>query len=161
MNIFVLDQDIERCAQYHCDQHLASMIHQGTQMLCTALNKKGLVTPYASIHLNHPCVLWAGASFDNFLWLKDLVFLLNDEYRYRFDKADDHHSIEVLRAISGHRFGRRGMTPFVQALPHEYRMPGDPVGAYRRYYAGEVLPFARWTGREPPAWLYDTYAGAA
>ncbi len=81
MNIFVLDEDIEQCAQYHCDQHVVKMILESVQMLCTALNKKGFVTPYKSTHVNHPCVLWVEESFDNFLWLKKLAIELNTEYR--------------------------------------------------------------------------------
>ncbi|WP_231579463.1 hypothetical protein [Photobacterium iliopiscarium] len=48
MNIFILDHDIEKCAQYHCDQHVVKMILESVQLLCTALNKKGFTTPYKS-----------------------------------------------------------------------------------------------------------------
>ena len=36
MNIFVLDQDIRRCAQGHCDRHVSKMVLESVQMLCTA-----------------------------------------------------------------------------------------------------------------------------
>lgn len=155
MNIFVLDHDIERCAQYHCDQHVVKMILESVQILCTALDKKGIVTPYKSTHLKHPCVLWVEESFDNFLWLKDLALFLNDEYRYRFDKQVDHQSISVLREISIYRYARRGMTPFTQAMPAAYKIPGDTIAAYRQFYLAEKLHFARWTRREKPDWLTD------
>jgi hypothetical protein len=67
MNIFILDNDIKTCVQYHYDQHVLKMILESVQMLCTVLNKKGFLTPYKSTHANHPCGLWAEASFDNFL----------------------------------------------------------------------------------------------
>ena len=76
------------------------MIQKNVQILCTVLNKMGLKTPYKSIHKNHPSVLWIADSFDNFLWLKDLTLLLNDEYLYRFDKQRNHRSIEILESIS-------------------------------------------------------------
>jgi hypothetical protein len=57
MDIFVLDKNIEKCAQYHCDQHVVKMILEIVQMLCTAQNKKGITTPCKSTHQNHPCVL--------------------------------------------------------------------------------------------------------
>lgn len=158
MNIFLLDHDIEHCAQYHCDQHVVKMILESVQMLCTTLNKMGLETPYRSTHSNHPCVIWAGESFDNFLWLKDLTLLLNDEYQYRFDKQQDHRSIDVLRSISHYRFGRRGLTPFVQAMPDEYKVPGNTVEAYRRFYIGEKQQFARWTRRDKPDWFVEATA---
>lgn len=156
MNIFVLDQDIERCAQYHCDQHVVKMILESVQMLCTALNKKGETTPYKSTHQTHPCVLWVEASYDNFLWLRDLAGRLNDEYRYRYDKKENHRSIEVLDTISRFRYARKGLTPFAQAMPEEYKVPDDAVSAYRRFYIGEKLEFARWTRRDKPDWLLES-----
>jgi len=66
MNIFVLDTDTKTCAQYHCDKHVVKMILESIQILPTALNKKGFVTPFKSTHHNHPCVLWAESSYDNF-----------------------------------------------------------------------------------------------
>ena len=134
------------------------MILESVQIMCTVLNKMGLVTPYRSTHNNHPCVLWVGESFDNFLWLKDLTWFLNDEYQYRFDKSEDHRSIEVLRSISGYRYARRGLTPFAQAMPIEYKIPGDAVNAYRNFYVGEKQRFARWTQREKPAWFVELAA---
>jgi hypothetical protein len=155
LNIFLLDQDIERCAQYHCDQHVVKMILESVQIMCTSLNNLGLETPYRSTHSNHPCVLWVGESFDNFLWLKDLTLLLNDEYQYRFDTQKNHRSIEVLHSISGYRYARRGLTPFAQAMPVEYRIPDNPVRAYRRFYCAEKSHFARWTKREKPEWFIE------
>ena len=161
MNIFLLDHDIERCAQYHCDQHVVKMILESVQLLCTALNKLNLETPYKSTHSNHPCVLWVGESFANFLWLKDLAFFLTDEYRYRFDKQENHRSIDVLHAISGYRYARRGLTPFAQAMPDEYKVPGDAVSAYRRFYIAEKQRFARWTRRDKPEWFVTSAAEVA
>ena len=161
MNIFLLDHDIERCAQYHCDQHVVKMILESVQLLCTALNKKGMNTPYKSTHLKHPCVLWVEQSYDNFLWLKDLTLFLNDEYRYRFDKAIDHGSMSVLPLISRYRYERCGLTPFAQAMPEVYKVAGDAVSAYRRFYTGEKAHFARWTRRDVPEWFIAAVGTAA
>lgn len=67
MNIFVLDTDTKKCARYHCDQHVVKMILESVQILCTALNKKDISTPYKSTHQKHPCVLWVEYSYDNFV----------------------------------------------------------------------------------------------
>ena len=40
-----------------------------------------------------------------------------------------------------------------QAMPDEYKIPGDPVQAYRAFYLGEKAHFAKWTRREAPAWF--------
>lgn len=153
MNIFILDNDIKLCAQYHCDQHVVKMILESVQLLCTALNKKGFETPYKSTHMKHPCVLWVEESYDNFLWLTELVRELNAEYQFRYDKSADHKSMAVLAQIQQHTYPALGLTEFAQAMPDEYKIPGDAVHAYRRFYAGEKMSFARWTKRELPAWL--------
>lgn len=153
MNIFVLDTNIRRCAQYHCDQHVSKMILESVQILCTALNLKGLDTPYRSTHSKHPCVLWAGESFDNFCWLKQLAIELNREFRWRYHKNTDHASIAVLAAIDHHRFASNGLLEFPQAMPDAYKVPGNAVAAYRQFYLAEKAAFARWTRRKPPAWF--------
>ncbi len=152
MNIFVLDKNIERCARYHCDAHVSKMTLESVQILCTALNEKGLTTPYRSTHARHPCVLWAGASYDNFRWLARLARALNDEFRYRYQRSADHASIAVLGEIETQRFESLGLTEFVQAMPNQYKVPGNAVAAYRAFYLGEKSRFARWTRRSPPGW---------
>jgi hypothetical protein len=153
LNIFLLDHDIELCAQYHCDQHVVKMILESVQILCTAMNKLGLETPYKSTHANHPCVLWVGGSFDNFLWLKDLTSLLNDEYQYRFDKQVDHrqsvHFIQFL--VIGTLAG--GLHRLPGLCQSNTKIPVDPVVAYRNFYSAEKKCFARWTKRDTPEWF--------
>ena len=124
-------------------------------MLCTALNKKGFVTPYKSTHVKHPCVLWVEESFDNFSWLKDLAVALNTEYRYRFDKDSDHKSIFILNDISEYKYNPKGLTEFPQAMPDKYKIPGDAVKAYRQFYLGEKVKFAKWTRRSIPKWAHE------
>ena len=153
MNIFVLDQDIERCARFHCDQHVIKMILESVQLLCTALHKKGISTPYKPTHINHPCVLWVERSYANFLWLSELTRALNREYRERFEKKADHASLAVLEQISGFAYADEGLTEFAQAMPDQYKVPGDAVTAYRRFYRGEKQRFARWTKRPVPGWM--------
>jgi hypothetical protein len=153
MNIFVLDGDIDRCARYHCDQHVVKMILESVQLLCTALNKKGFTTPYRSTHMKHPCVLWVEQSYDHFLWLAALTDSLNREYRYRFDKQIDHASMKVLAEIQQYRYQCDGMHPFAQAMPDAYKVSNNPVRAYRNFYRAEKRSFARWTSRSEPRWM--------
>lgn len=156
MNIFILDYDIKRCSRYHCDQHVVKMILESVQMLCTALNKKGVSTPYRSTHLNHPCVLWVERSYDNFIWLRDLALALNEEYRFRFEKDRDHKSIAILRELSGPVCDSHGLTEFAQAMPQQYKVPGNAVKAYRQFYLAEKMAFAKWTRRKAPAWVRNS-----
>ena len=161
MNIYVLDHDIELCAQYHCDRHVVEMIPGYVQILCAALNRRGFDTPVIDACAEHPCVQWAQASFDNFLWLKDLTLFLNDEYRLRFDRGDDHRSIKKLHKLSRFRFERHGLTPFPQVMPGRFRVPDDPVRAYRNFYIGEKLSCARWSLRATPDWIAQSLPASA
>jgi len=153
MNIFVLDEDIERCAQYHCDRHVAKMILESAQILCSALFKKGFEVPYKPTHANHPSILWAEKSYANFKWLSSLALALNEEYRFRFNTERDHRSAEVVRAVQGYAYHDIGLTEFAQTMPEQYRLPGDAVSAYRAYYRAEKASFASWTKRSVPDWF--------
>ncbi len=153
MNIFILDRDINKCARYHCDKHVVKMILESVQLLCTALNNKGFKTPYKSTHMKHPCVLWVEESYDNFLWLVKLTRALNEEYKYRYKKEDDHKSMAALEQIVEYTFESKGLTEFPQAMPDEFKVPDDAVAAYRNFYLGEKMSFANWTRRKPPKWL--------
>ena len=35
MNIFILDEDLDKCAEYHVDKHIVKMPLEAGQMLCT------------------------------------------------------------------------------------------------------------------------------
>ena len=153
MNIFVLDRNIKKCAQYHCDQHVSKMILESVQILCTCLNKKGVKTPYKSTHIKHPCVLWVEESYSNFLWLKNLTIELNQEFAYRYDRTQDHASIRVLKVIEKQKYTDIGLTEFVQAMPDEYKFKNNAVRAYRNFYRGEKSKFAKWTKRPIPKWM--------
>jgi len=153
LNIFVLDLNIRKCARYHADQHVVKMILESAQMLCTVLNQSGVKTPYRSTHLHHPCTLWAGASLRNWKWLRSLALSLNDEFRYRFGKTVDHQSARVIKALPAPLIADSGLTEFAQTMPQKYRVPGDAVLAYRRFYIGEKSRFAVWTRRRVPRWF--------
>jgi len=153
MNIFVLDLDIDRCARYHADRHVVKMILESAQILCTVLDKNGIPSPYRPTHRNHPCTLWAGRSLSNWSWLKRLALALNREYRYRYRREQDHASARVVRQLLLPPIADNGLTEFAQAMPEAYRIPGDPVGAYRSFYIGEKEGFATWTRRRVPKWF--------
>lgn len=153
INIFVLDLDIPTCAAYHADQHVIKMVLESAQMLCTVLHQQGIAAPYKPTHGKHPCTLWTGASLANWRWLRELALCLDDEYRYRFQRNRSHRSADVVRTLPEPPLPNVGITPFAQAMPDIYKVPGDAVTAYRAYYCGEKGAFAMWTRRNPPPWF--------
>ena len=80
MNIFVLDASPLRAAEMHCDKHVPKMVLETAQIMSTVLNEKGLKGAYKSTHKNHPCTVWAGQSFANYMWTMALGMALGLEY---------------------------------------------------------------------------------
>lgn len=152
MNIFLLDKNINKCVKYHCDQHVIKMILESTQILCTVLHINGLYAPYKPSHMQHPSVLWAGKSLQNWLWLRKLVFALNDEYRYRYNTNVNHKSYEIAKALKIPPLPKLGLLEHPQVMPEKYKVLNDPVKAYRNFYIFEKSKFALWRKRKKPKW---------
>jgi hypothetical protein len=56
----------------------------------------------------------------------------------------------VLNEISGFRYKKQGLSEFAQAMVDKYKAEGNPVLAYRKFYIGEKMHFARWTKMGTP-----------
>lgn len=146
MNIFILDNNPRLAAQQHCDKHVPKMILESAQMLSTVLGG-----PYKPTHKNHPCTKWVAESRQNAAWLGQLMYWLNEEYKWRFDKEDDHlayYKCGYLIRCCLDQLPDIGQTPFAQAMPDEHKND-DAVTAYRAYY--RTKEFAEWR-KGAPAW---------
>ena len=159
MNIFVLDNDIDLCAQYHIDPHSGKMQLESAQMLCTnhwidkylgyvprkltseewSVLKEAKTSnevrdfPYLPTMYNHPCTIWARESLENYEWLFCYAHALNQEHMYR--GGADHKSFrEVIAKLPDpDNLPSRGRTPFAQAMPDELKSD-DAVASYRMFY---------------------------
>ncbi len=156
MNIFFLDRAPVVAAQLHSDQHVGKMVLETAQILCSALYRHGIATPYKPTHARHPSVLWAGDSLAHWQWTRSLGMALGDEYTYR--RARTHASTLILSALpESPPIADHGWTDPPQAMPEAWRGP-DTVIAYRTYYAAEKNHFpgkgpARWTARPRPDFM--------
>ena len=153
MNIFYLDSDIKRNAQYHCDKHVVKMLLEQTQILCSAYYYTGDIPElsYKLAHKNHPCCVWARESLSNWKWLKEMTLALYDEYKHRYNKT--HKSGELLKHLPQPQLQDIGITKRPQAMPMQYREL-DPIVAYRNYYKFEKKEFLTYKNRPVPEWLY-------
>jgi len=159
MNIFVLDYDVKKCVEYHCDKHVVKMILESAQMMCTVareVTEDKIYVPYKTTHLNHPCTKWARESRQNFLWLMDLFNELHEEWQYRFNHDTDHLSYYKLQEVDWElvleQLPNIGLTQFAQAMPEEYRND-DAVIAYRNYYINDKAGLLTYTQRSKPEWI--------
>lgn len=152
MNIFFLDKDIRKCAQYHCDKHVVKMILETAQLLCSAHWVVDSEAPYKLSHKNHPCSIWVRESLTNYLYLCELGLELCKEYSYRYGKR--HKSQEIIEWCVTNKVNicDKGFTTPPKAMPDEYKTD-CVVESYRNYYRGEKKSFTTWKGREIPSWF--------
>jgi hypothetical protein len=176
MNIFYLDNDTEKCAEYHVDKHVVKMILEYCQLLSTAHRlSDGHVEPgfskagrnvkrwrlldgrdsvlYQATHVNHPSAIWARASKENYLWLADLLNKLSKEYTRRYGKVHKCESDGLIEALqtTPNNINVAKFTQPTPAMPEEY-ISDDSIISYRTYYIQDKYRMASWKTRDIPVW---------
>ena len=168
MNIFILDKDPCISAQMMCDKHIVKMIVEGCQMLSTNHRLSGShnvytipVNLYKQAFANHPCTIWARQTKENYMWLADHTLELCHEYTRRYGKI---HSCEQMSKWFSKYYPLRtpdgDLTPFAQAMPDEFKVHGNGVSAYRKYYIGVKFKFAKWKYTKIPDWYTEGLTNA-
>ena len=148
MNLFILSLDPAKIAEYMMDKHIAKIILEAVQMLCTTQRlltataaaaaagiKECECDPcvYKIAHKNHPVTIWCRASQANFIWTLDLIDAMHAEWKYRYGHPahKQHKSYSVAQylrrnvppAEAFERIHVAGvMTPFALAMPDEYKI---------------------------------------
>ncbi len=155
MNIFILDYDTKKCAEYHCDKHVVKMILETAQLLCGVHHMTDQATdqvPYKLSHKNHPCAIWSRESLSNYLYLCDLGLELCKEYTYRYGKR--HKSQEIIEWCITNKpnIPDIGFTNPPKAMPDEYKVE-SVTESYRNYYIGAKSSFTTWRNRNKPEWF--------
>jgi len=152
MNLFILSLDPAKTAEYMMDKHIAKIILEAVQMLCTTQRLLlggsggsggggGDIDPcvYKIAHKNHPVTIWCRASQANFIWTLDLVDAMHAEWKYRYGHpAQKQHKSYVVAqylrlnippAAAFERVKVPGiMTPFALAMPDEYKVRASSSG---------------------------------
>lgn len=154
MNIFFLDVEPKKIAEYHCDKHVVKQILETGQLLCGVSVINGIEAPYKLSHKNHPCAKWARECEENYIYLCDIGLELCNEYTYRYKKRHATQSVIewCLMNIPNLKVNS-DITPPPMAMPDEYKEENDFVSSYRNYYMGAKKSFAKWTSRETPYWF--------
>ena len=179
MNVFYLDNDPQRCAEYHCDKHVVKMIIEYAQLMSTAHRildgeeytdltsngrrikrwrmanvnfENGLMK---ASHVNHPSNIWARASKENYIWLNQMWHHLMIEYTHRYGK---HHACEKYRHYLDKtpiNIQTSSFTDPTPAMPDECKIAGNSLASYHKYYIDKKITFAKWTKRERPLWFAE------
>ena len=177
MNIFYLDHDVNKCAEYHNDKHVVKMILEYAQLLSTAhryldgtlsvrLSKTGRKQNwyylsdnrddllYNATHINHPSAKWCRDSAANYKWLYDLFCACCDEYTFRYGKV--HLTDQKLRHVLSHLPKNIGKSKLFEepwrAMPDDVKIGNDSLASYRNYYINNKTHLATWKKRNKPEW---------
>ena len=172
MNLFYLDEDFDKSAQYHVDKHIVKMPLEAAQLLCTAvwvdevlgfvpraLNKeerKILNEEKAKIkHLpleERPITPYLPMMYNHPCTIWTRSSLDNFEWVHCYANAlnDEYY----------YRYGKLHKSvmevinelPFGMAMPDELKDEDDVVGSYRLYYHTDKATFAKWSHRDTPDW---------
>lgn len=149
MNIFILDYNPVRAAQYQCDKHVVKMILESAQIMSTVAHKNNIQTVYKPTHANHPCTIWAGSYKDNYDWLIHHALALCEEYTYRYNKI--HKSQKIIESLTHvSDILKKGCSEFVQCVPEDLKQK-CVVESYRAYY--KTKDFVKWSVRDKPYWF--------
>lgn len=157
MNIFILDNDIKKCVEYHCDKHVVKMILEYCQLLSTACHIHEIAVDgmYKKTHVNHPCTKWLIESKRNFEYLLNLTIALLDEYTYRYGKI--HASarlIPLFKSVIDKVPHDIPLTPFAIVVK-DGLFTNDPVLEYRHLYKTSKRDICTWKNRDVPEWFNE------
>jgi hypothetical protein len=165
VNIFAVNDDPRLAARDLPDKLIVKMPTESIQLLTPwAFNTHGAYiqkpdgTNYGTKGFaHHPCAKWLYESPCNVFWLLDHAYEMADEYSRRYGKT--HGVSYALEQINGlleknytHGWDKWfDHTEFVQAMPEEFKIEGDPVQAYRNYING-YKGYAVWAYSKKPEW---------
>jgi hypothetical protein len=164
VNAFWLDRDVEQAARWLVDAHVTSSVFECSMVLTTAAQLVGLERDedLYFTHADHPLTQWAAESFANWQRLYAYTDAAHEEWRYRWDHADDerHGCWAVVQSLDLETV--RGLDWPSEGASDPPQVTGDweaadYVDAYRSYYANDkrhLLAYAK--DREAPPWL-DEY----
>lgn len=156
MNIFILDKDLKKNAEYYCDQHLVKMILESAQLLSSVVLIKGGSSPYKLTHKNHPCTKWLLENGLHWDFLISLVTALNEEYKRRFKHDENHKSFDVILSLIKPNYEKNSpIKEYIVVTDKIERLTlNKTISSYRKYYKKKSMEFnMRWSNISKPKWL--------
>ena len=163
MNIFAVNDDPRLAACDLPDKLVVKMPTESIQLLTPwAFNTHGVYiekpdgTNYGTKGFaHHPCAKWLYESPANVAWLLTHAWGMSQEYTRRYNKQHGvWMALDQLASLIYWHYPDvewEDHTEFVQAMPDEFKIAGDPVTAYRNYING-YKGYAEWRYSEKPDW---------
>jgi hypothetical protein len=163
VNIFAVNNDPRLAARDLPDKLVVKMPTESIQLLTPwAFNAHGLYiqkpdgTTYGTKGFSHhPCAKWLYESPANVSWLYHHAYEMAEEYTRRYGKQHGvWYALEQLADLIHWHYPDVNWvdhTEFVQAMPEDFKVPGNGVAAYRSYING-YKGYAEWRYSEKPDW---------
>ncbi len=136
-------------------------LHKGLAIpahMRSAPNRKTVAEAgFRPVHLHHPCTIWVRECLGNYMWTVELALALAEEYEFRWPGKT--HSCKAHALWLKHNLppgireeARKG---FAVAMDDVFRVAGDPVASYIKYYIGSKKEkgLTKYTRRNQPAFL--------
>jgi len=163
MNIFFLDEDIKKCAEYHVDSHVIKMRIELAQLACSAHyfypNNMSEAIPYKLTHKNHPSAIWTRESIHNYIYVVLLGLELCNQMRERFGTKDQ-KAEKVLEwcSLNIPNLNNIEMTIPKLAFDEEFLVNqntsiNEAIENYRSYYINGKKHLHKWTKNKKPSWI--------
>ena len=181
MNIFFLDKNPKKAAEYMTDKHVVKMILESAQLLCTAhrvldgrvkktVNIASNRTKtdyvffderekelYKATHINHPSSKWVREDRNNYYWLFEHFVALLKEYSFRYGKQHKCSKLVNMLMVSPKNIKKdlsnlETTTP-PNAMDEVFIISDNPIMNYRNYYKQGKKHLHKWTKRERPEWI--------
>lgn len=164
MNLFILDTDPNKSAEYHCDKHVVKMPTETAQMISFVYHDASLwqsqipacIMGFSKTHYKHPCSVWIRESKSNFIYACKLGLALYEEYQYRYDKPDKHQRCKNVFEFALNNVPNIqdiGLTPFALAMDEKYIKHKSAVENYREYYKSGKQHLFTWKKRNKPNFI--------
>jgi hypothetical protein len=163
VNIFAVNDDPRLAACDLPDKLVVKMPTESLQLLTPwAFNahEHFIVKPDGTNYgtkgfAHHPCAKWLYEHPSNVAWLITHGLSMCAEYTRRYNKTHG-AQLGILQVRKLFIYKHPGVHPedhteFVQAMPDEFKIMGDPITAYRNYING-YKGYAEWRYSEKPEW---------
>ena len=185
MNLFYLDKDLDKCAEYHVDRHVNKMQLEAAQILCTNIvidklfgfvprnltkEENAELSVYRKANKELPMAdrfvpyLPCHQNHPSTVWCRSSLdnFIWVHCYANALSSESHyrygsvHKSIQVINSLPDPiHLKSLGFTQFLLAMPDELKDLDNPIESYRTFYMLDKNSFASWKYREPPYW-WDT-----
>lgn len=173
MNIFAVHAHPGVAARSLPDKLVVKMPTESLQLLTPwAFHAHGLITfkpdgtQYSTKgYAHHPCMKWQYESPSNVAWLLRHAIAMCDEYTERYGKEHGAlHGLNQVLKMFVEQYSANVFwvdhTPFVLAMPEQYKDTENPIQSYRNYLLNEK-GYAVWKhNNQPDWWCHDTHRPA-